>query len=1027
MDLILLYGDVLYSDTISRPDIQHDFLEPCDVKLNPFMNDGCLMKLKLHDPLSWRQGDNNVDGALCSRLEEVLEGEGFKAAYLVSFDYTMAIFKTAMGDGFWLFDSHAKDAYCKIKEDGKSFCGRYVTLQDLVCAYYQSYIIQPYSPFQLYPVSVIHTLLDPEEDPPMADNVPVLDPVGNGPPCGLQKNRKTRKRRTMGRCARNRKWKRIDEQLAASGIEIRANASPSEEALAEKCLEYFALAKEILRSREGLRQENLSLRRRDIRQFLSEKGVSDGTITQAECEARNHLRRPKGFRYTHQDMGRAIAIAKTGGSRALSVLHQVSMCPSKRRVDQVVQGVIIDAGISEHNVLASQIGRMLMSEEDLAMKFVTLAFDETKVMPHLAPKPREGMILGYTDFGNGERSPHVAEYILAFAFQGLVVDWTFPLGFLLTQTSTKGDKLSTLIPQAIRAGRNLGLKVMITSCDQASTNRNAITTLTNEHPVIEDGKICPGQFEVDGEPVIAIYDPAHIVKCARNTLLGGKNALGGSLEWPIEIDGTEIMFELHINMFKKLRTILERQGASASLGNLTDAHLDPKNKMKVQPAIQLFSSKNAALFEMVGDRELAGASKAAKVCRDLDEFIDLTIGHSSRETEPKGARMSMSASSPHKTRFPELIKKLKKATFYNYYKGQGRAKDTIVKRRSTTPVLKTWLQTAEGYMALQDRLQKEGVESVNVRKASSCFLESAFGEYKAFSGKSTTAEQFLAGVKTVLIKGIVIPKSNSRNCQDDGRNAQESLRAFLREDSRATRARKPPKNQVDPEESDSDIDDPEVNIPVDYPETSDTNSRLHSPLDVPELEAAQLALIVMKKHMKKTVCARCRGQLTVFSAKPVHSALVARRPRLEEDGLPSESLVGFVKTGQSVFRGRCHILCHISNVFEELTAEIAEHTDLSWFRCQTHHDRLRATLTQELIFKYCQHRNKCLAKRAPNQNQDKIGQVIRDVGIDVGEEEFSGADEQLEENDNQQNQTAASRRTGELVDQMILDLGIEQF
>ena len=191
MDLILLYGDVLYSDTISRPDIQHDFLEPCDVKLNPFMNDGCLMKLKLHDPLSWRQGDNNVDGALCSRLEEVLEGEGFKAAYLVSFDYTMAIFKTAMGDGFWLFDSHAKDAYCKIKEDGKSFCGRYVTLQDLVCAYYQSYIIQPYSPFQLYPVSVIHTLLDPEEDPPVADNVPVLDPVGNGPPCGLQKNGST--------------------------------------------------------------------------------------------------------------------------------------------------------------------------------------------------------------------------------------------------------------------------------------------------------------------------------------------------------------------------------------------------------------------------------------------------------------------------------------------------------------------------------------------------------------------------------------------------------------------------------------------------------------------------------------------------------------------------------------------------------------------------------------------------------------------------------------------------------------------
>ena len=80
-----------------------------------------------------------VIGSIYSGLRQLLGGDGMKAVLVVSYDVTLAIWKLKDSDKYWLFDSHARDKNGKIDGNGKSFCGRYSSLQDVCRAFYQNH------------------------------------------------------------------------------------------------------------------------------------------------------------------------------------------------------------------------------------------------------------------------------------------------------------------------------------------------------------------------------------------------------------------------------------------------------------------------------------------------------------------------------------------------------------------------------------------------------------------------------------------------------------------------------------------------------------------------------------------------------------------------------------------------------------------------------------------------------------------------------------------------------------------------
>lgn len=143
----------------------------------------------------------------------------------------------------------------------------------------------------------------------------------------------------------------------------------------------------------------------------------------------------------------------------------------------------------------------------------SLIFDEISLSEHLTFDRANDKVVGYVDLGPLGRKNEIANHALVFMVNGLHKSWKQPIAFFFTKDCIKSSELKSLIEYVIIKLEGAGLRILCTVCDQAATNRAAITLLSKN--IVERGPY----FLINNHKVFTIFDPPHLLKSTRNALI----------------------------------------------------------------------------------------------------------------------------------------------------------------------------------------------------------------------------------------------------------------------------------------------------------------------------------------------------------------------------------------------------------------------------------------------------------------------------------------------------------------------------
>ncbi|KAJ1526576.1 hypothetical protein ONE63_008163 [Megalurothrips usitatus] len=364
----------------------------------------------------------------------------------------------------------------------------------------------------------------------------------------------------------------------------------------------------------SLRQKVNKLERLSIKGFFGRKNVSWRLIKAVECAATKGRRKPRGRRYCDDVKAISISSEKAGGRGGHSVAQQILSLRSLRTKRKITQLVDLDCGFHETSPFV-RILQDFSNNMPETHTIVGFGWDETELVPCLSLK--DGTLIGYEDYGfddcgNRDRTEKLADKLLVVHVKGLFTPWHYPIAYAFASRQTTKERLRRLLLQLIRAVTQMGLRVWFFFWDQGSSNTALMHLLEREFPHVQNGVRRQGSMCIDGNIIYVTFDPAHMIKCFRNLLVGGY------LEWPLTVNNGVFFAKSEWSLLDRLCQIVENfkdRLSSASLASkVTRRHLDSatdrRRKMKVKPARQLFSNTNVQVllqamagidFDDVGD------------------------------------------------------------------------------------------------------------------------------------------------------------------------------------------------------------------------------------------------------------------------------------------------------------------------------------------------------------------------------------------------------------------------------------------
>ena len=232
-----------------------------------------------------------------------------------------------------------------------------------------------------------------------------------------------------------------------------------------------------------------------------------------------------------------------------------------------------------------------------------IVFDAMSIKESLHYDKASDSIIGREDFGEHGNSLKMANHALVFMVKGLINKWKMVLGFFFYSGGINTCKIKELYDASIKKVQETGMKVMFTVCDQEGVHRSLFRTLgmTPENP----------SFEVNDEKVNFFFDPPHLLKSLRNTLLKYNIKIGGKI---ISWDHIKQFFAKDHDMKLRLPP------------KLTKRHMcvDSFSKMRVNLATQVMSRTVAAgmLTHSVAGSLPHAVSHTADFVYEVDKLFD---------------------------------------------------------------------------------------------------------------------------------------------------------------------------------------------------------------------------------------------------------------------------------------------------------------------------------------------------------------------------------------------------------------------
>ena len=291
-------------------------------------------------------------------------------------------------------------------------------------------------------------------------------------------------------------------------------------------------------------------------------------------------RSPNGFRWSTNEKLLALRIFKRS-PKCYVLLRSIFTLPCPSTLINLLNRVPLCTGVN--SVIFESLARSV-SKYDVQDRVCCLMFDEMQIRKHLQYDSRLDRILGFEDLGGGavQSRAVVANQALVFMAKGLRRKWKQPVGYFFNSGGANGQVLSILLKEVLRACRDAGLRVIATVCDMGSKNIAALKALgaSYERPF----------FTFDNQEVVTIYDPPHLLKCARNMILDHDVLLNVK----IGDDNPQVMTASWNHIQKAV--ILQKDEPYSTLHKVGGFHLKPHGflKMKVSLAAQVMSNSMAA-------------------------------------------------------------------------------------------------------------------------------------------------------------------------------------------------------------------------------------------------------------------------------------------------------------------------------------------------------------------------------------------------------------------------------------------------
>lgn len=318
------------------------------------------------------------------------------------------------------------------------------------------------------------------------------------------------------------------------------------------------------------------------------KTTLDFIKTQVNIQHRN----PKGRRYTLHDKILSLSIYKTS-PKGYRFLSSIFALPSRSTLTSMLSRIPFKPGINLH--IQENLKHQSKKLKDIDKKCI-LIFDEMALSAGLRYDKKNDMILGLQKNQNNQ-TPKFADHALVFMLRGIAKKWKQPYAYYYSTSTIQTVDLVSYMKDVVRSVNKTGLKIVATVCDQGGTNRAAISYLMSEtcknYTERNMEKTNLG-FEIDGQEIIPIFDPPHLLKCIRNNLFNKDVVfdMDGNT-YTASWDHIVAMYDFDKkNEEFELRTLVK----------LNDNHINiARSKMKVSNAAQVFSHRVASTMKLVSN------------------------------------------------------------------------------------------------------------------------------------------------------------------------------------------------------------------------------------------------------------------------------------------------------------------------------------------------------------------------------------------------------------------------------------------
>ncbi|VEN38885.1 unnamed protein product, partial [Callosobruchus maculatus] len=619
--------------------------------------------------------------------------------------------------------------------------------------------------------------------------------------------------------------------LRKLGVKRRKKLSPDADILYEQL-------KFIKRSERQVKKRNMTLRQK--LQMLEKRpplwnSLNQSTLNFIECQRRNQKLKPKGRRFTVQDKILALSIFKQSG-RCYRYLSKIFSLPSKRTLVALLGKIPFKAGTNRHvfDQLKKTVTRMRPRDT-----YCTLMFDEISLDPGLQYNPKDDCIDGIVDFGGNERTATFADHALVFMLKGVNKKWKQPICFTFCENATPTTHLVRLIKNVVRCVRQVGLHIVATISDQGTTNVAAINNLINDTRAYCLRNGIDNRYQgylIDGQEIIHLYDPPHLLKGVRNGLL--TKDLHFTQEGKQKVASWSHVIDIY--------RIDRQMGKFSQFTKLTDEHVLPERirKMKVRNCSQVFSNTVATAMKVraMVSNELSPSSQfyvnpKASDTADLLLFFDILFdsvnGSLSNPPPGKNLRGPLTRKSKHLCTWQNALNILSTM----YFKSPSDTKTLI------SPSIKNWAFTIKGLICIWEKLSKAGFTSLSTRAFNQDPLENFFSCIRSQGGQNSnpTCSLFISYFKSLIVNNLVSPHSIGSNCEEDQSvGVLDPLRSFITDDL--------------PSDGTEEVQN--VPLPV-FPQ--DPVSHTSCDTDTDDLATPYVAGFILHKIFLKLECSACRN------------------------------------------------------------------------------------------------------------------------------------------------------------------------